>query len=395
MQGCGPIGLDHGNVAFPRALQLVRDTQRFGAMGSTPSTEGVPPQVREATSLIQAIQAASAYQVPKNVAMQVPAFVKALKTYSHLIASLPLREYVREDVTTPRAFLRQPSRQSTYTAVMARTVTDLLLHDEAYWRVVERTWDGFPAAIDYMPWDEISQTPDPSNPMAEFPNDGTVYWNGVRVPNNQVIRFDGDGLGGWLKTGAAAVNTAAALEAAALQSAQVPSPSIVLKNTGADLPASQVDDLLEAWETARTNRSTAYLNSTIDTHSLGGWSPSDLQLTDARNAAATQIARMANLDPVWVGAGVPGSSLTYQNRVDLMRQFLDLSASAPMRMITERLSMDDVTPRGHTVAFETDALLKANVPELANVISAMAPLGVITTDEARQMLDLVEMGAEA
>ena len=382
-------------MAFPRALQLVRDTQRFGAMGSPSNTEGVPPQVREAASLLQAIQAASASRVPKNVAMQVPAFVKALKTYAHLISALPLREYLREDVVTPRAFLRQPSKLTTYTAVMARTVSDLLLHDEAYWRVIERTWDGFPAAIDYMPWDQISTTPDPSDPMAEFPNDGTVYWNGVRIPNNQVIRFDGDGMGGWLVTGAAAVNTAAALEAAALSAAQVPAPSIVLKNTGADLPAAQVDDLLEAWETARTSRSTAYLNSTLETHAIGGWSPSDLQLTDARNAAAIQIARMANLDPVWVGAGVSGSSLTYQNRIDLMRSWLDMSAGPVMRMISERLSMDDVTPRGHTVEFETDALLKANVPELANVINTLIPLGVMTTDEARRMIDLVEMGTDA
>lgn len=373
----------------------MRDTEDLGALVSAKSAASdVPPYVREATSLIQAIQAASAYKVPKTVAMQVPAFVKALKTYTHLIASLPLREYVQEDVTTPRPFLRQPCKRTTYTAIMARTVSDLLLYDTAYWRIVERTWDGFPSDIDHMPWDEISLTPDPLNPMAEFPNDGTVYWNGNRIPNTQVIRFDGDGLGGWLVTGAAAVNTAAALEAAALQSAQVPSPGVVIKNTGADLPAAQVDDLLDAWETARTNRSTAYLNSTLETHTVGGWSPSDLQLTDARNAAATQIARMANLDPVWVGAGVPGSSLTYGNRVDLMRQFLDLAAAAPMRMISERLSMDDVTPRGHRIAFETDELLKANVPELANVIAAMAPLGVITTDEARRLLDLVEMGAE-
>ena len=382
-------------MAIPRALQLVRDTERFGALGRAQTAESVPPQVREAASLLQAIQAASASRVPKNVAMQVPAFVKALKTYAHLISALPLREYLREDVVTPRAFLRQPSKLTTYTAVMARTVSDLLLHDEAYWRVIERTWDGFPSAIDYVPWDQISTTPDPTDPMAEFPNDGTVYWNGVRIPNGQVIRFDGDGMGGWLVTGAAAVNTAAALEAAALSAAQVPAPSIVLKNTGADLPAAQVDDLLEAWETARTSRSTAYLNSTLETHAIGGWSPSDLQLTDARNAAAIQIARMANLDPVWVGAGVSGSSLTYQNRIDLMRSWLDMSAGPVMRMISERLSMDDVTPRGHTVEFETDALLKANVPELANVINTLIPLGVMTTDEARRMIDLVEMGTDA
>lgn len=382
-------------MAIPRSLRLVRDTADNAALGRAAAEADVPPQVREATSLIQAIQAASAYKVPKTVALQVPAFIKALKTYTHLISSLPLREYLREDTTTPRPFLRQPCKRTTYTSLIARTVSDLLLYDVAYWRVVERTWDGFPADVDHMPYEQLSQTPDPRDPMAEFPNDGTVYWNGVRIPNGQVIRFDGDGLGGWLVTGAAAVNTAAALEAAALSAAQIPAPSVVLKNTGADLPAAQVDALLDAWEAARTNRSTAYLNSTLETASVGGWSPSDLQLTDARMASAVAVARMANLDPVWVGAGVPGSSLTYGNRVDLMRQFIDLSAQAPMRMLSERLSMDDVTPRGHRVAFDPDALFRANVPELANVIAAMAPLGVITTDEARRLLDLVEMGEDA
>lgn len=373
----------------------MRDTAAFAeAIPRLADAADATPQVREASSLIQAIQAASAYKVSKSTALQVPAFVKALKTYTHLISSLPLRQYIREDVATPRPFLRHPSKATTYTSLMARTISDLLMYDVAYWRVAERTWDGYPSDVDYMPFEQISQTPDPTDPMAVFPNDGSVYWNGVLVPNDRVIRFDGDGLGGWLVTGAAAVNTAAALEAAALNAAQIPAPSVVLKNTGADLPAAQVDALLDAWEAARTGRSTAYLNSTLETHAIGGWSPSDLQLTDARNAAATQIARVANLDPVWVGAGVPGASLTYQNRVDLMRQLLDVSLAAPMRLVTERLSMNDVTPQGHRVTFETDALLKANVPELANVIAAMAPLGVVSVDEARAMLDLVEMGDE-
>lgn len=382
-------------MAFHRALRIVRDTAALGEQIPRLADAAAPPFVREAASLIQAVRDASASKTSKALALQVPAFVKALKTYTHLIASLPLREYAGADVTVPRPFLRQPCRSTTYTAIMTRTIADLLLYDVAYWRITERTWDGFPADSVHMPYEQLSYTPDPSNVLAEFPTDGSLYWNGVPVPARDVIRFDGDGLGGWLVTGAAAVTTAAALEAAALNSAQLPVPSVVLKNTGADLPAAQVDALLDAWEAARTSRSTAYLNSTLETHSIGGWSPSDLQLTDARNAAATQIARAANLDPVWVGAGVPGASLTYQNRVDLMRQFLDLSASPVMHMVSERLSMNDVTPRGHRVAFETDALLKANTPELANVITQLLPLDVVTVDEARTMLDLVEMGSES
>jgi len=380
-------------VAIPRALRLVRDTATFGEMGSS-TTETDVPHVRDASSqLLDLIRRNDGSSISKGTALQVPAFSRALGVY-FLISSLPLREYVKEDVTTPRTFLRQPTKVTTYTSLMSRTLSDLLMYDEAYWRITERTWDGFPSSIMHMPYDQISYTPAPTlyAAMLEVPADGTVYWNGVPVPPRDVIRFDGFGLGGWLTTGVQVLNTAAALEAAALRAAEIPAPSIVLKNTGADLPAAQVDALLDAWETARTSRATAYLNSTLETASIGGWSPSDLQLSDARNQAAGQVARLCNLDPSWVGAGVPGSSLTYSNRTDLMRQLLDVSLGPVMKLITERLSMDDVTPRGHEVEFETDALLKANTPELAQLIAQMQPLGVVTIDEARRMLDLVEMG---
>ena len=52
---------DHRVVRVPRALRVVRDTEDLGALVSAKSAASdVPPYVREATSLIQAIQAASA-----------------------------------------------------------------------------------------------------------------------------------------------------------------------------------------------------------------------------------------------------------------------------------------------------------------------------------------------
>lgn len=379
-------------MAFPRALRIVRDTAAIGETIPRLTDAVDPVYTRDLNGLLAAIAADTGGKVTKATALQVPAFVKALKTY-HLIASFPLREYVREDTVTPRSFLQQPSKQTTYSALMMRTINDLLMYDTAYWVVVERAWDGYPAAIEHMPYEQVTLTPSIESATAEFPN-GSVYWNGRTVLARDLIRFDGDGTGGWLTTGASAINTAAGLEAAALRAAETPAPGIVLKNTGADLPATQVDALLTAWETARQNRSTAYLNSTLETHNVGGWSPSDLQLTDARNAAATQIARLANLDPTWVGAGVPGASLTYSNRVDLMRQLLDLSLGPVMRLIEQRLTLTDVTPRGHTVEFESDELLKANTIELGNLIAQQLPLGVITVPEARRMLDMTEMAGE-
>lgn len=379
-------------MAFPRSLRIVRDQAAIAEATAAYAAQASPvPHVRELSSLWSMIQADGANVTGLSTAMQVPAFVKALKTYTHTISAFPLKEYIGMDQTVARPFLNQPSPVTTYSSIMTRTLQDLLLRDVAYWRVTSRTWDGFPASIEYMPYSQISFTPDADYAMFPIPAYGTISWNGVPIPDRDVIRFDGDGTGGWLSVGAQAINTAYALEAAVYRYAESPAPSVVLKNTGADLPAEQVDQLLTAWEESRASRSTAYLNSTIGFESPGGWSPSEMQMNDARNGAAISIARLANLDPIWVGASISGTSLVYANRIDLYKQLLDLSLSIPMRLITERLSMNDVTPRGHRVAFDTSVFLKANVENMAGIVSQLLPLEVINIDEARDFIDLPDL----
>ena len=381
-------------MAFPRSLRIVRDQEAIStSVAARLADQDLAPHVREASSLMAAVIAANGGSLTRTTAMQVPAVVKALKTYTGPISAFGLREYKSDEPIAARPFLNCPCRVLPYSAVMARTITDLLLHDRAYWRVTARAWDGFPTSIEVMRVEDVtdmgvSNTGIDSN---AFPPVEPFYHLSAPVPIRDVIKFYGDGTGGWLKTGAAAINTAAALEAAVLMYAQSPVAQVVLKNNGADLPADQVDALLEAWETARADHSTAYLNSTIDAQSMG-INPSEMQLTEARNAAAIQIARIANLDPIWTGAGVPGSSLTYSNRIDLYRQLLDTALTPVMRQVSERLSMDDVTPRTHSVRFDTTEFLRSNPLELANLINTLLPLGVITEDEARLILDLPQLG---
>lgn len=359
------------------------------ALSASPAASGggVHVHTRDAMANIYAqIAAASTGRVSKAVATQVPAYVRAWKLYTHTVGTFPLREYIDHDQVVARNLLTQPSPLTSYSSLMSRTVGDLLDYDVAYWRVIDRAWDGYPTSVQWLPAADV--TPQPG---AEYDETGLlripVAYQGVTIPVRDVIRFDGDGLGGWLSSGAAIINTAAALEAAALRYAEFPAPSIILKNTGADLPADQVDDLLTAWENARASRSTAYLNSVINTEKVG-FNPNEMQLVEARNASATAIARLANIDPVWVGAGVPGSSLTYTNRVDLYRQLLDLSLTPVMDMIAGRLSMQDVTPRGHTVKFDTSTFLRANPTELADYITKLLPVGVLNINEARALIDL-------
>ena len=379
-------------MAFPRSLKVVRDQSHI-AQAAAQAVEGPVPHARESGALVNAIAAGYGGIVPMNTALQVPAFVKALKTYTHTISAFPLREYVTDGPVRPRTFLEHPSQTIPYSALMQRLITDLLAYDRAYWRIISRTWDGFPAEIVPMRVQDVNDLTGANLgvDVNAYPPSDPFYHLSQPVPTRDVIKFYGDGTGGWLRVGSTAINTAAALEAATLRYSETPMPTVVLKNTGADLPASQVDDILEAWEAARANRSTAYLNSVIDADQMG-WNARDLQLVEARQASAAAVARFANLDPMWTGAGIPGSSVTYQNRVDMYRSLLDVALTPVMLNVSERLSMNDITPRGHRVTFDTSVFLRGNPAELAGIINTLLPLDVMSRDEARDLLDLPTLG---
>jgi phage portal protein BeeE len=123
-----------------------------------------------------------------------------------------------------------------------------------------------------------------------------------------------------------------------------------------------------------------------------GFSARDVQLVEGKNLAAIAIARIANLDPIWVGAGVPGSSLTYSNRIDLYRNLLDTALRPVMNLVTQRLSMPDVTPAGYVVDFDTTAFLRDNIAALSDVVTKLLPLGVISVEDAQTLLDLPTLG---
>jgi hypothetical protein len=289
--------------------------------------------------------------------------------------------------------LVSPSSFLPYTSVIARTVENLLLHDRAYWLVVERTWDGFPREVQVMDVEDVSDltTHSTANQNTQFPPVDPFYYIGTAVPARDVIKFYGDGLGGWLTTGAAAINTAAALEAATLNYSQYPMPTVVLKNTGADLPAATVDALLTAWEEARSNRATAYLNSAIEAKGMG-WSARDLALVEARNESAIGIARIANLDPVWVGASVSGTSL------DVLEPGRPVPAAA-RHQPAARDGHDHSPavdagrhPEGHAVRFDTSGFLRGNAGDLGALVAQLVPLGILTADEARTVIDINTLG---
>jgi hypothetical protein len=189
---------------------------------------------------------------------------------------------------------------------------------------------------------------------------------------------------GALAAGADLLRTALALEGAARRYADAPIPQIVLKNSGADLPEQTVRDLLDGFETARKTHATAYANSLVDIDTLG-FDPKALQLVEARQHVALEVARLLNLDPVWLGASVSGQSLTYTNRQDLYRQLVDLSLKPLLMPVEHRLSQRDILPGGRRVRFELDTFLRGNPAERMSVWRDLLDLGLASTADIARM----------
>jgi HK97 family phage portal protein len=182
------------------------------------------------------------------------------------------------------------------------------------------------------------------------------------------------------------IQTALALEKAVKRFADEPTPNVVLKSN-LPMPAERVTALLNSWKEARQTRGTAFVNDTIDFQSIG-FSPEQLTLNQARQYMASEIARACNLPEYYVG-GNAGGSMTYSNVTAERRSLIDLSLKPLMTCITQRLSENDITPRGSIVKFDLEEFYSPSAIERADIYAKLIPLGVMTIEEAREREDLI------
>ena len=329
--------------------------------------------------------------VGRDEAMSVPSVARCRNLLCSTIAGLPLELYKKstgEELGKP-LWLEQPSVSQPRSVTVAWTVDSLIFFGVAYWRVTEVYFDdGRPARFEWIAPGRVSYTTDANtNFVTQYTIDGTpVPMSGL----GSLITFQAQDEG-ILQRGARTLRSAIDLEKAMRVATSTPMPSGVLKNTGADLDPAEVQAILAAWKTAREQRSTAYLTSTLD-YQPTSFSPRDMMFVDAIQNTATQIARMMNVPAYYISADM-NNSMTYANVQDERKQFVALSLAPYINAIQDRLSMDDITARGNIVKFDIDsAFLKTDPMERLNVIEKMLTLGLITLDQAMEMEDLTPNG---
>lgn len=312
---------------------------------------------------------ASLYRV-QAVAIQLAMSIPAMRRAHHQICGLPAgwplyatQGTARLASTDPRSsWLRQPDPTRTRSWLISKTLDDAMWHDRSVWSF-ERNIATQPVKFARVHPDRYSTIDEPGDP------DTVAAWivDGVMLSpaefRNRFIAFEWGGIGGLRRYGSALLSLYADLQAAAGNYARAPHPKAILKNAGPDLDDDEIDELLEDWEAARATRSVGYLNKSMDYQSHG-WNAKDLQLVEAREHAALEVARLTGLPAAAVDAAT--GSMTYGNVVEYRKDLRE--ALRPWtNPIVDTLSMDDRTagvprglilPYGISAGFDDDAYLR-------------------------------------
>jgi HK97 family phage portal protein len=331
----------------------------------------------------------------RNYAMQVPAVSRCRNLIAGVVSYLPLALYKKssgEELGNP-LWIDQPDYRQPRSVTISWTVDSLLFYGVAYWRVTELYADDLrPSRFEWVANNRVTFTTNKFGTEVE-----EYFVDGVKAPMSGIgslITFQGL-TQGVLTTAARTIQSALDIEKAAAVASQTPMPSGYIKNTGADLPEQQVSGLLAQWKQSRQNRSTAYLTSTLS-YETTGFSPKDMMYNDSIQFFCTQIARAMNVPAHMISADMgTGSNMTYQNLLESRKEFVSYSLQPFICAIEDRLSLDDVTPRGHVVKFKIEeSFLRADTIKRLEAIEKMLNLGLIDVDDAKEMESLTPNGRE-
>lgn len=339
-------------------------------------------------------------QVNEAVGMSIPAVRRAVHVIAGTIGTFALAawhdgiRYAPDELAAAGlTWLPQPDPDKTLTTTLTGALQDAIWHDRSIWRVLNRYVDGRPAALRRIQPDRISTVPDPVDPdlYESIIVDGIEH---VRAPRNgqrnlrDLVVFRWAGVGGLRRWGFDMLDLYVQLQAAASRYAKAPHPKAILRNHGTDLDEDEIETLLNAWDAARESRSVGYLNDVTDYETFG-WNASEMQLTEAREYAALEVARLFGL-PAWALDATGGDSMTYSNVTD---RRLDLLEALRPWMTPAEQTLSSILPRGQTVTFDASAYTRDSPEARMRTWQTALTAGVLTLDEVRRVEPLADLAA--
>jgi HK97 family phage portal protein len=329
--------------------------------------------------------------IDRNFALQVSSVARCRNLVAGVISSIDLGLYKKstgEKLGSP-VWLEQPDQRQPRSVTIAATVDSLMFYAVAYWRVTSLyADDGRPSGFEWVANNRVTYT---TNQFGTEVKDYFVDGNLVPMGGiGSLVTFQSL-LPGVLQSASTTIKAAWDVQKAAAVSAATPMATTVIRNNGADLPESQIQGILAGWNSARRNRSTAYLTSTLTAENIG-FSPKDMGYVDFSQYLATEISRAMNVPSYLISADM-NNSMTYQNILDGRKEFVAYSLQPYISAIEDRLSMNDITNSQNQVRFAVDdTFLRVDAKDRLDIIEKMLNLDLIDVDQARQMEQLTPLG---
>ena len=298
----------------------------------------------------------------RNRAMQVPAISRARDLHASVISAMPLKMYREQWNETeremeyidlaPRSWLRRPDPQIPYETLMAWTFDDLAFFGRAFWYILSRTADGFPASFTRLPTGSITTT-DQDGPVWYAPSKEVYFQGGMLDPAN-LVQFISP-LQGWIYSSEQAIATALKIEDSRYRNAETALPTGILKQTsGEPLSAQELADLAAAFNAARRTNQTAALNEYL-TYEPSTATPDKQLMVESAQFSALQMAQICNIPPYLLG--IPTGSYAYTNSRESRWDLWLYGTKTYAECITSTLSANNVLPAGTYVEFDTDEYL--------------------------------------
>jgi HK97 family phage portal protein len=330
------------------------------------------------------------YVYDANSARRVPAVARALQLYSGMMKQMGMDAYRGADKLPRPKLLEAPDPFRGGPWFVHNSVEDYLLNGNAISVVTARGADGWPLAVRWLPAGWVYIVAD----VYAADSDVAYYYLGRPLPAADVVHvrrgadrfYPSRGVGvveEFLST-LDRVAMEEAYESATLSAAAVPSVAIITPN--ATLNQDTADEAKAHWQTnyGGANRVPAILPNGTQVIPLS-WSPTDTQLIEARRLSLVDVANAFNLDGYWLSA--PGHALTYKTAAPQYQQILRTSIE-PVLVDFESIWSAGWLPRGQTVVFDRKKLLRDDLPTTMTAAVQGKAAGIITTEEARDMLGL-------
>lgn len=118
-------------------------------------------------------------------------------------------------------------------------------------------------------------------------------------------------------------------------------------------------------------------------------SPHDAQYIEARQFSTREITRLFGIPSTLMLIGTEGNSMTYQNVEEDWINFVRFTLTKYLRKIEEALTQ--FTPRGQTVRFQINALLRADTLKRYKAHKIAMEAGFMTINEIREIESLPPM----